>query len=564
MSRIHALWAAFGVFVAAAVLATPAAGFPIPRPASDHTLTTAHFAVHYFTDPLSADYSTEAQAGDIAAYAEQAYALERSWGYPAPADDGDGLIDIYLESLGGTTGPIGFASPDGASPYPSPDSGAIVLATPTDLQDFADAEKLTLAQEEQKSIAHELFHLVQFATWTSNNQGDYWLFEGSAQWAGFSAIGNPTGSVVTTVGPADLALTCRDDLAGHQMCDPDPYVDGGYARWAFFQLLANKYGNSFLQSVFANGAGGQSAVDALTNAIAAEGGSLADAFTDYSVALMTGNFGVPALSSVRPSAFANVIGGTTTETLAPVSVPVNHLSTRYVTFQRGDGDGSHPCYAATLSITVTVPSGTASRPYFFWDDAKSTPVSLSINGNTATTTVPWDTCAWGTRRGWLSLPNASTTVDAAAFTVASSVTVDPNTPAAAASAPTGPTIWGTTVPVPTTDVAPLIDVFGPELLKLSANDPTIRLIVSSSGVGSVNATLGAATLGSRPLRAGNNDLRFVVPKRLFTTLRSAANAGRVLMLTPLSTSGAVEGRPVTRRVSIAKAPKAAKPKTHTK
>src|SRR5689334_24379508 len=53
-----------------------------------------------------------------------------------------------------------------------------------------------------------------------------------SQWAGFSAIGFPTGSVVTSVGPADIALTCMDDISGNQMCDPDSYVDGGYSRWA--------------------------------------------------------------------------------------------------------------------------------------------------------------------------------------------------------------------------------------------------------------------------------------------------------------------------------------------
>jgi hypothetical protein len=556
MARSHALWAACGLLVAAAVLATPAAAAPV-RPASDQTLTTAHFAVHYYTDSTAADYSTATEAGDIAAYAERSYTTETGWGFPAPVNDGDGLIDIYLDDLSGLPGVIGYVVPDNGT---SPDSGRIVLATPAQMVDIADEEHLTLAQEEQKTVAHELFHLVQFATWESSAASDYWLFEGSAQWAGFSAIGYPSGSVVTTVGPTDIALDCRDSIPGQQMCDPDPYVDGGYSRWAFFQLLASKFGNTFLQGVLANGAGGQTAATALANAIAAKGGSLTDVFTDYSVALMTGNFGVPALAAVRPSVYANVVGGTKTATLAPLTVPVGHLATRYLTFQRGDGDGSHACYAATLTITVTLPSGTSSRPYFFWDAPNSAPAALSVNGNTATTTVPWDTCAWGSTRGWLSLPNASTTVDAATFTVASSVTVDPNTPAAAASAPAATTIWGTPVPVPTTDVAPLIDVFGPELLTLSASHPTIRLIVSSSGVGSVNATLGAKVLGSRTLRAGSNDLRFVVPKGLLTSLRRSAIAKNLLTLTPMSTSGLAAGQPVTRRVTIAQAPKTKKPK----
>jgi hypothetical protein len=451
----------------------------------------------------------------------------------------------------------------------------IWLSTPTIMtKDFIKTSGLTLAQEEQKTVANELFVLFEFATWVPTNPGDYWLLDSAAQWAAFSFLGYPATAAVTTLGPADIAFDCRDTNAplpppapalAFRMCDPNRFTELGYTRWAFDQLLANKFGTSFLTTALANGAAGETATAALSDAIAAKSGSLADVFTDYSVALMTGNVGVPALSTFRPTADATVLGGAKTATLLPVQVPVNHLSTGYVAFQRGDGDGSHPCYAATLSITVTMPSGTSSRPYFFWDVTNSSPVALTVNGNTATTTVPWDTCTWGAKQfGWLSLPNASTTVDGASFTVASSLTVDPNTPAAPGSAPIGPTIWGTTVPVPTTDIAPLIDVFGPELLRLSATDPTIRLIVSSSGPGAVNATLGSSSLGSRTLRAGNNDLRFAVPKGLFTRLRRSASATTVLTLTPMSASGAVAGQAVTRHVSIAQAAKKAKAKKHKK
>ena len=43
------------------------------------------------------------------------------------------------------------------------------------------------------------------------------------------------------------------------MCDPDFYSDGGFARWSFFELLASKYGNSFMNSVLAGGAAGLTA-----------------------------------------------------------------------------------------------------------------------------------------------------------------------------------------------------------------------------------------------------------------------------------------------------------------
>jgi hypothetical protein len=347
------------------------------------------------------------------------------------------------------------------------------------------------------------------------------------------------------------------------MCDPDPYVEGGYSRWAFFQMLANKYGTSFVRSVLGNvalGGPGPSATTALSNAIAAKGSSLANVFNEYAMRLTDGGFGVLALANVRPPVNASLVVGTASATLPARKVSVNHLSARYVTFQRGDGDGSHPCFAATLAVSVAIPPGTSAQPYFFWDAAGSTPQALSVSGSTASITVPWDTCDWGIARGWLSIPNASTTLDSDTFTVTSSVTVDPNTPATASKPPDPASVWGPTIPVPTTDVPPSIDVFGPELLQLSATAPTIRLIVESSGPGLLNATLGAAALGGRSLRSGNNELRFTVPKGMLTSLRRSASAANVLTLTPASSTGGATGAPVMLHVVIASAPKAKKHK----
>jgi len=311
--------------------------------------------------------------------------------------------------------------------------------------------------------------------------------------------------------------------------------------------------------VLVNGAAGQSATTALSNALAAKGSSLADVFNQYAADYMSGNFGVPALAAVRPPAQANVITGDAAATLPATQVPVGHLAARYVTFQRGDGSDSHACYAAKLTINVTMPSGTSSQPYYFWDVPGSAPQPLSVNGSNASITVPWDTCNWGNTRAWVSLPNASTGVDGVTFTVSGSVTVDTTTPASAASAPSPASIWGTTVPVPTTDAAPTIDVFGPELLKVSAKSRVIELLVGSSGTGTLNATLGSVTLGSNTLRAGNNDVRYTVPAGLIAGLRQSASAANVLTLTPMSSSGATAGQVVTRQVSIVATAKA-KPK----
>jgi hypothetical protein len=598
MVGIRALGAALGVALAAGVLAGSAPAAPV-RPASDHTLTSAegHFMVHYYTcvtpasDQPCPDYATQTEAGDIAALAERAYTLYTSWGLTPPVSDGD-EIDIYLKDLpDDTTLPSleAYAQPDNnVGPAPAPSSGMIWLSTPTVMQNsFTKVSGLSLPQEEEKAVANELFVLFAFAKWVPRNPGDYWLIDSLAEWAAFTDLGYPSGAAVTNLGPPDIALDCRDDLSPlpppapalpFRMCDPDRYTELGYTRWAFWQTLENRFGSTFpslISSVLANGAALDSgpmvpvATTALSNAIAANGSSLANVFSGYTNDLMDGSFGVPALAAIRPPAYTAATVGTASLTApltAPITIakiPVNHFSARYVTFERGDGDGSHACFASTLGIKVTwLPaSGVAPQPYFYWDVSGSRPQPLSVSGNSATLTVPWDTCDWGTVRGWLSLPNPSPTVDAADFTVQiTSHAVDLNTPATAAVAPSPTSVWGTTVPVPTSDVAPSVDVFGPELLKLSAAAPAIQLIVGSSGPGMLNATLGATVLGSRPLRAGNNDLRFVVPKAMLTSLRRSASAASLLTLTPMSPSGTA-GTAVTRRVVVTALPKP-KPARH--
>jgi hypothetical protein len=560
MALTRALLVALSAALAAGLLA---GGATAARPTRDHQLATAHFIVSYDTDPLQPDYTTETQAGDIAAYAERMYSVLTSWGYAAPPPDFDGKIDIYVTNL---LVPAPQESEAVYEGFTAPSTGYIELAPMGQLQGYATSEGLDLATEVQRTLAASLFYLMSFRTWVpdSARQADEWLLNGADEWAGLAAIGFPSSGPVLKLGNPDIALTCRDNLAGHQMCDPDSYVEEGFARWAFFQQLANQYGMTFVQNAFANANLGQGAETALSNAIAAKGGSLTSQFNNYAKNLMSGNFGVAALSAVRPPVHDAVVGGTTSAALPTIKVPVNHLSARYVTFQRGHGDGTSPCYAATLSISVAMPAGTSAQPYYFWDVPGSTTQALAISGNRASITVPWDTCDWGAARGWLSMPNASTTVDAADFTVTSSVTVDTNTPASAINPPTPASVWGTTVPVPTSDVPPSIDVFGPELLQLSASDPTIRLIVDSSGPGMLTATLGSTVLGTGTLRSGNNDLRFAVPKGMLTSLRRSAIDANILTLTPASPTGSATGAPVMLHVAIAPAPTAKKAAKHPK
>ena len=534
---LRALLIAAAVCVAAGVLGRPA---DAARPAGwVHTATSSHFAVHYTSDPTLTGYTTQTQAADLAALGDRAYTAETGWGFPAPVDDGDGKVDVYIEDLSSLTGVEAFAQADNAA---TTSSGYIVFG----VQSLG-------AADEGEIIAHELFHLIQFATWADPAASDFWLYEGSAQWAAAKVYGFPD-DIAAGVGPSDLSLDCRDSIDGFQMCDADPYIDGGYSRWPFFQALAARYGTTFLQTVLANGASGMTATNALATAIASKGGALGDLYNDWAVEQMDGGYGISSLDALTPTAYASISTGAATASLAQMKVDVDHLTTRYLEFTRGDGSDAHACFAATLAINVEIPSGVTSRPSFVWPG--SAPVALSISGSTASATVPWDTCNWSSTAGYLALPNDTTTVDAADFVVSSSITVDPNTPASATAPPSQGSIYGGQSDVSNAEVAPTISLFGPLLLKVPASAPLLRLIVESTDAGRIEATLGGVDLGSPSIRAGNNDLRFRIPKSLLSSLRRSSAAGAdTLSLTPVSPSGAALGQPVTRRVVLAPVPK---------
>jgi len=543
------------VCLGAAVLAGPALASARPA-ALPNTLGTTHFLVHYATTGATA--ITQNQAADIATLAEQAYSAELADGYPAPKSDvalgGDARIDIYIESLSGV---LGYADVDSGSGV-TPSSGFIVLAGDASTTDQA----FTL-----HTVAHELFHLIQFGIWVTPAMSDYWLDEGTAEWMGYR-VDNYSGEF--QLGPEEMALDCRDPVANGILCSTDPYSAGGYSRWPFFEYLAEKYGASFVKDIYTQGAlGAPTAVAALADALTAKGTTLADIYDAWSTAEMTRSYSVVALQSrtpETPTVYGNPIStGLKTAALTSETVAVNHLSTRYLEFQRGvsdDSTASPACFAATLSLTVTIPAGTLSKPTFFWDGPGSSPVALSINGSTASAAIPWDTCTWTANEGFLSLPNASQNVDAAPFVVNASLSVNTAVPAAP-DQPLAPiSVYGQVIPVTSAAVPPAITVYGPELLKLSAADKVIRLIVESNGEGSLKAAIGSVVLGTGSLRPGNNDLRFTLPSSLLPALRRAAASNNVLTLTPVAADGTTQGAAVTRQVSIA--PAKAAPKAHAK
>jgi hypothetical protein len=537
--------------------AVPSAVTSVVGPPS-FTLGTTHFLVHYLSANSNSGI-TETTAGDVAALAERAYTAELAAGYPTPPSDGsrgsDSRTDIYVAALG--SGVAGVTLPDSTS---STSSSSFYLSATSGLTAL--------------TIAHELFHVLQLGIWNPSAVSDYWLLEGSAEWMGYRVDNFDPGDGFV-IGNWDMSLDCRDPL-GTSQCDFNVYKNNGYSRWPFFEYLAERYGSSFVKDILAQGAsGGGTATSALSNAVSAKGNSLSSLFTDWTVAEMTSAFSVTTLQNSPPSTYVTPITtGTltslnqTTSSDAPLvtsgalpttNVSVNHLAVRYLAFKRGDGNTQvGACYQATLSLSVTLPDSVGALPYFWWSEKnadgtnKQSAQALAISGNTASINVPWDTCDWGNSAplGYLSLPNPTTTLDAQEFTVSGTITIDktklafPNQ----VKPPRASDMPGAVISAPTSDTIPTIDVFGPQLIRVSARTRVLQLIVSSSGPGALRASLASRSLGSTKLRAGTNNLRFRLPASLFKSVRKTALTN-VLRLTPVSASG-LTGKAVVRKVAI--------------
>ncbi|MBA3736737.1 MAG: hypothetical protein H0W90_16365 [Actinobacteria bacterium] len=118
---------------------------------------------------------------------------------------------------------------------------------------------------------------------------------------------------------------------------------------------------------------------------------------------------------------------------------------------------------------------------------------------------------------------------------------------------------GPIVQAPTTDPVPDLTVHAPELIRVSTKTRLLRFIVFSNGDGTLRATLGSTWLGSAGLHVGNNDIRFVLPAQLLTSLRKTNTPANVLTLTSYSLGG-TQGASSTHRVAMLPVKKAPKPK----
>ncbi len=496
------------------------------------TLSNDNFTVHYNgndRDTACVNFITEEKAGDILGMLDRARTFYASMGWPVPAPGAHVSIDDFPAN--GGCAPYGNGMPFG-------------VATPLNRWNaFVESGNIHLDAHTGLTypiIAHEVFHLVEDGIAPG---ADQWLQEGTAEWAAVRANKAEGGAEKNP----DRTLDCVGSRCGDTEFDKN-----GYPGWMLFEYLAERYGDAKVKAVW-DQALANPANPGTTDLAAAlpAGTTLASFFNDYTTARMTGSFTLPALKDTRPEVYAAIPVGTTSGSLPETPVALNHLAVRYVTFLHGS-DPTLPCFAATLTINVAMPAGVVSTPTYYANTKTAAPQPLTASGLAASITIPWNTCA-GSPSAYLSLPNDSLGMDGREFTVSGSVGVDPNAPAAPSEPPPGAHVIGTPIAAPTTDPAPTLNIYAPEVLRVSSKTRLLRFVVFSSGDGRLGAVLGSAGLGSAALRSGNNDVRFVLPTQLFQSLRSKRSSN-VLQLTSKSPSG-TEGATFTRRVVVQTPPK---------
>jgi len=489
-------------------------------PTVSDSLSGPHFTILYDSDSQDAGYINQSQAGAILAAAENAWTHSVADGFPAPAVDATGKTEFYVTDL--SSWQVGAVYSNGCAVL---DTGSVT----------GDQTAFEVGSDVFTQITQQLGGVPQYMT------------NGMAAWASWRALGYPADSIAD-LGPFDMTLDC-DSLITSANCSAVNYENLGDSRWPFYEYLTEKYGPLFIENIVAATSSlGQNGLAGLDSALAAKGSSLSSEYDAYAAKLLSGTWTATTLNAATvPVSGSAIQTGASSGAIPSESFGINHLATKFVEIDRGDGSGAHPCYAATLTLKVQLPAGVTSQPTFDWAYGGSAPVPLTVSGTTATATVPWDTCAWSSH-GYLAIPNASP-VDGGTFVVSGSLSVDYSTPATSALPPAQTSQSGQTIDASTFSPVPSISLDGPDTLQLAPSATTLRLIVASNGEGSTVVSLGSATLGTAAIEPGTNDLRFNLPSGLRRSLRRAAGT-LLLSLTPVAPDGKTKGAPITGKVAI--------------
>jgi hypothetical protein len=560
LSRLRSTLAALALFALPAGLAVGVSGAsaadPLPNTGVT-SLSSQHFQIFYSRDPADSVCPTrnitQEEAGDLLQMAERAYDFYNTWEYPYTPFSGP-LIHISVDEFDkalpacitdGSIDPAVPLSPDGS--LSSWD--ALISPVAPGGTDEIHLDGNAGRGLGYHTIARQIFYLfgrvMNPAAWDPSPANNQWLAGASAEWAAFRTEG------FATVAPADLAgSTGRSlDCTGTE-CGVTEADNNGYSGWLLVEYLAERFGNDAVKEVWTQP--WASALTQLSNVLATHGTTLPTFFNDYAAARVAGEFTTTALAGALPPTDGSPIAVPQASGSIPgAALSVNHLAAAYVKVTHG-GSPASACYEAKLTLTVAIPSGVASTPYFYANTIGATAQPFVVSGSTALLVVPWNTCA-DSPAAYVALPNTSLGLDAREFVLNGSVSVDKTKPATPFQAPTQVPIGTPVTIVPTSDPAPKLSLHAPEILRVPAGTGLLRLIVFASGGGKLQATLGSTALGSRNVHAGNNDVRFVLPKQLLKTLRAKSSNG-LLTLTSVS-AGGTKGMTLTRRVVVQNPPK---------
>ena len=361
-SRRQTAVLAIAAVAAALLVLTPvarAARPPVPAP--ETKLEGPHFVVHYTsTGGTVADRLTPEGAATALANAEAGLAWYLSQGYPAPLDDGDGKTDIYVFAV-----PIGPAA--GRDSESVDQTSGFILLTPTANNIYA--------------VSHELFHVIQFGIFAHSG----FFSESSAEWAGQAVTAAGGGSPPPNWFPDPwVSLDCLGSGCGD--------AAGGYRGSIFWEYLSEHYGTGIVHEAFDReallGAADHQAhdVQALGEALAAHGSSLAAALNGYALAAVAGQITRPGVLPHAPASSLALVPELPI-TYRPQSVTVNHLAMRVVSFKGAAGDAAR-CTKATLKLQVDLPAGVPAQPVFVTYPPSGLPPAtavypLAISGSTA-------------------------------------------------------------------------------------------------------------------------------------------------------------------------------------
>ena len=302
-----------------------------------------------------------------------AYAAYKAMGFPTPVDDGTGRIDIQVLDL---------------SPW-HVTAGICYGGFNFDVGTIG-------AFDEAYATGEDVFAEVQYNLFVPQFWDDYWIYQQSQAWASNAALGFPATS---QLGPFDMSLDCYPTNGVSNNCSTNDFENRGDSRWPFWEYLSERFGVTFISEVLRDAADRQRFDDR-----PADGPRRARHDARCRVQRIRHEDDGRRLDAPRRSTCATppisgtpIMTGVATGDLPAQTFNVNHLATRYVEIDRGDGAADHPCFAATLTITVQIPAGVTSQPSFYWNGGGGSAVDLAVSGNTATTTVPWDTCMWASK-----------------------------------------------------------------------------------------------------------------------------------------------------------------------